>query len=142
MRLRHKGFTLIELMIVIAIIGIIVAAAIPMYVNYVVRSQIAEGLNVASGAKAAAAEYFQEHGFFPADNAEAGLSPAGNIQGNYVASVSVSGDEIAVLYGNDANAQILGQTVTLKAADNIGSVIWTCASGGVIQDKHLPAACR
>ena len=93
-------------------------------------------------AKVSVAEYYQENGVFPADNAEAGLDAAGTIQGKYVSSVTVADDVITILYGNQANPQINGDTVTLTAADLDGSVTWTCASGGAIQDKHLPAACR
>ena len=142
MRQHQQGFTLIELMIVVAIIGILAAIAVPMYLDYAVRAQIAEGINVAGGAKSAVAEYYQEHGVFPADNATAGLAPAGSIQGKYVASVSVSGAVISLLFGKDANAQINGHTVTITAMDNLGSVTWDCASGGVIQDNHLPTSCR
>ncbi|MEE8344791.1 MAG: pilin [Woeseiaceae bacterium] len=143
MRNNQWGFTLIELMIVVAIIGILAAIAIPMYLDYSTRSQIAEGLNLAGSAKTAVTEYYQEHGAFPNDNAEAGLAAAGNITGNYVVSVSAdSSGIITILYGKDAHAFINGETVTLKAIDNQGSVGWTCASGGVIQAKHLPSACR
>jgi type IV pilus assembly protein PilA len=141
-RVRQRGFTLIELMIVVAIVGILAAVAVPMYLDYAVRSQIAEGLNVAGGAKTAVTEYYQDRGAFPADNTQAGLEAPANIQGKYVASVSVAGAAITVLYGNQANAKINGQTVTLIATDNLGSIGWACASGGVIQAKHLPSACR
>ena len=139
---EQQGFTLIELMIVVAIIGILAAFAIPMYLDYTTRSQIAEGLNVAGGAKVAVTEFYQERGVFPNNNAEAGLAAAGEISGNYVASVSVNGAVITIQYGNDAHPFINGETVTLTATDNLGSVAWACASGGVIQAKHLPSACR
>ena len=152
MRLRFKernirknqwGFTLIELMIVVAIIGILAAIAIPMYLDYTTRSQIAEGLNVAGGAKSAVTEFYQDRGTFPANNAEAGLDAPGNITGKYVVSVSAdSSGVITILYGNAAHPFINGETVVLTATDNVGSVGWACASGGVIQAKHLPSACR
>jgi len=143
MKKVQQGFTLIELMIVVAIIGILAAVAVPMYLDYTVRSQIAEGLNLSSGAKSAATEFFQDRGIFPTSNAEAGVEDAANIQGKYVGSVTVIDDVITVQYGNDANAQIFGETITLTAdTTTAGSVKWVCASGGVIQDKHLPAACR
>jgi len=140
---EQQGFTLIELMIVVAIIGILAAFAIPMYLDYTTRSQIAEGLNVAGGAKVAVTEYYQDRGVFPTNNAEAGLDAAGNITGKYVASVSADGSGvITILYGNDAHPLINGEAVILTATDNGGSVGWACASGGVIQAKHLPSACR
>jgi len=136
------GFTLIELMIVVAIVGILSAIAIPAYRDYTIRSQIAEGINIAAGAKTAVAEYYQQFGAFPADNTTAAVAPALGIRGTYVTSVTVNGADISVLYGNEAHGWISGQTIVLTAADQTGSVTWTCASGGVIQDKHLPTACE
>ena len=143
MKKVQQGFTLIELMIVVAIIGILAAVAVPMYLDYTIRSQIAEGLNLSGGAKVAVTEFTQDRGVFPTNNAEAGLEAAANIQGKFVTSVTVADDVITVQYGNDVNVQILGETITLTADTTTpGSVRWVCASGGVIQDKHLPAVCR
>ena len=143
MRKNQWGFTLIELMIVVAIIGILAAIAIPMYLDYTTRSQIAEGLNVAGGAKSAVTEYYQDRGAFPTNNAEAGLDAPGNIIGKYVVSISVdSSGVVTILYGNEAHPFMTGETVTLTATDHVGSVGWACASGGVIQAKHMPSACR
>jgi type IV pilus assembly protein PilA len=144
MKKVQQGFTLIELMIVVAIIGILAAIAIPAYQDYTIRAQVSEGLNLAAGAKAAVTEFYQDRGVFPTDNVEAGLSVPTDIEGNYVTSVAAAGAVITVTYGGaaPAHATIAGQTITLTATDNNGSVSWLCQSGGVIQDKHLPAACR
>jgi len=142
---KQQGFTLIELMIVVAIIGILAAIAIPAYQDYTIRAQVSEGLNLSGGAKAAVTEYFQDRGVMPADNTIAGLETAGNIQGKYVVSVAVGAGDgvITVTYGNEAHALIAAQSIrmTADAVTSPGSVRWDCDSAA-IANKHLPAACR
>ena len=142
MNKAQHGFTLIELMIVVAIIGILALLAIPAYQTYSIRAQIAEGLNLTAPLKTAVASFHSVNGTFPIDNADAALQVAGNYVGKYVDSISVNGAAILIQYGNDANVQISGQTVTLTATNNEGSVSWTCASGGYILEIYLPSSCR
>ncbi len=139
---KQQGFTLIELMIVVAIIGILAAIAIPAYQDYTIRAQVSEGLSLSAGAKAAVAEFYQDQGAWPTDNAEAGLEASGNISGKYVTQVAVAANVITVTYGGDANANIAGDSLTMSATDNAGSVSWACANGAGLQNKWLPAACR
>ncbi len=142
MKRNQSGFTLIELMIVVAIIGILAAIAIPAYQRYVIRSQVAEGLNLSSGAQASVAEFIMENGVWPADNTAAGLPAGAQIRGDYTKQVTVEDNVIVILYGFNAHADISEQTVALTAVDNKGSVSWSCASGGTIKPQHLPDACR
>ena len=138
---KQQGFTLIELMIVVAIIGILAAIAIPAYQDHTIRAQVSEGLSLASGAKAAVSEYYQDRGIMPTDNQAAGLAAANLISGKYTTNVGVSGGGlITVTYGNDANAQLVGNLI-LTPTDNGGSIGWDCI-GSTIQAKHLPTACR
>jgi len=141
---KQQGFTLIELMIVVAIIGILAAIAIPAYQDYTIRAQVSEGLNLSGGAKAAVTEFFQDRGVMPTGNTEAGLALAGEIQGKYVLSVSVGNLDgiITVTYGNSAHTTIATFAITMTAdTTSAGSVQWLCAGAG-IAPKHLPAACR
>ena len=142
MKNDQQGFTLIELMIVVAIIGILTVIAMPTYQRYTIRAQVAEGLNLTAPFKTAVAEFYSANGAFPADNADAGLSAPGNFIGKYVNSVSVNGAVVSIQYGNDAHVKISGQTVNLKAMSSGGSVNWTCESGGVITNIYLPSACQ
>lgn len=142
MKRVQSGFTLIELMIVVAIIGILASMAISAYQTYSIRAQIAEGLNLAGPLKNAVATYTVDRGGFPVDNADAAVEIPTAYSGNYVVSVAVADAVISITYGNNAHAQIAGQTVTLTAVNNQGSVSWTCASGGVIPSTYLPGACR
>jgi type IV pilus assembly protein PilA len=138
---KQQGFTLIELMIVVAIIGILAAIAIPAYQDYTIRAQVSEGLNLSGGAKAAVSEYTMDRGTFPSTNNEAGLSASTSIVGKYVSGVNQVSGLISVTYGNDAHATLSGQILLLSAATNAGSIEWVCRSA-VIANKHLPAACR
>ncbi len=138
---KQQGFTLIELMIVVAIIGILAAIAIPAYQDYTIRAQVSEGLNLAGGAKAAVSEYTMDRGTFPTTNLLAGIAQPGEITGKYVTLVTVASGVVTVTYGNEAHALLATNTLALTPTTNAGSVEWDCAGGG-IAPRHLPAACR
>jgi type IV pilus assembly protein PilA len=136
MKKFQQGFTLIELMIVVAIIGILAAIAIPAYQDYTVRSQVSEGLTLAAAAKAAVSETFSNTGNAPANRTAAGMSPAAtNTKGNFVSGVEVANGVITITYSSTApqraNTAINGSTVTLVpyvSTDN--SVSWKCRVTG------------
>jgi len=148
---KQQGFTLIELMIVVAIIGILAAIAIPAYQDYTIRAQVSEGLSLSSGAKAAVAEFFQDSGVWPANNTQAGLAAPGSIVGKYVSQVVVTlgagpTGVITVDYGGaDANIAISATPAQLTlTADGSGggSIVWACAGASGLLPKWLPSACR
>ncbi len=142
MKKEQHGFTLIELMIVVAIIGILAAIAIPAYQNYIIRAQISEGLTLSAGAKSAVSEYYVEHGVWPADNDVAGLADKHDIIGKYTEHIDVEDNVIEIKFGYDAHPKIMDEKIELTAVNNDGSISWTCTSAGVIKANHLPAACR
>ncbi|MGH8118438.1 MAG: pilin [Rhodanobacteraceae bacterium] len=154
MKTVQKGFTLIELMIVVAIIAILAAIAIPAYQNYLIRAQVTEGITLMDGAKVALTEFYANHGAFPKDNEAAGLAPEGQIKGKYVTQVLVSSDGTATgnatitsTFGNDANTALTDGTVTLTGAapvdDENENIVWSCTGDGTkVLAKYLPSSCR
>jgi len=141
MKKYQQGFTLIELMIVVAIIAILAAIALPAYQDYVARSQVSEAMSLASGAKTAVAEKYADTGdFVGIDNAAAGLADADEIKGKYVESVTVTDGVITVEFNDNASAKINTANITLTPKDEGGSISWTC--GGSVDNKYLPSSCR
>lgn len=159
MKTVQKGFTLIELMIVVAIIGILAAIAIPAYQDYTIRSQVTEGLNLASDLKAGVAELYAQDGAFTDIDLDAiGISGgATDKAGKYVTEIDVAAGVITITYGNDANSNIDGSELSLTPGVNAnGDVIWQCgdfvptgtgismetAGNTDVANKYLPASCR
>ena len=134
---KQGGFTLIELMIVVAIIAILAAIAIPAYQDYTTRAKVSEGLGMAASAKSAVTEYYTSIGSFPDDNSTAGL--AGTISSNYVRNVQVSSGGIITVSMNGTNLGASGNIVLTPSA-NSGSITWNCTS--TLDNKYVPANCR
>jgi type IV pilus assembly protein PilA len=159
MKKVQQGFTLIELMIVVAIIGILAAIAIPAYQDYTIRAQVSEGMSLAAAAKTAVAETFLNRGTAPLDRTAAGMTAnATDTQGKYVSGIEVANGVITITYGNEAHARIDTDTLTLTPYMSIDqSVVWRCGSApdpGLsimtgsayaipsVADNYLPSACR
>ncbi|HEZ5466562.1 TPA: pilin [Neisseria meningitidis] len=163
MNTLQKGFTLIELMIVIAIVGILAAVALPAYQDYTARAQVSEAILLAEGQKSAVTEYYLNHGIWPGNNTSAGVATSSKIKGKYVKEVEVkNGVVTAEMKSSGVNKEIQGKKLSLWAKRQDGSVKWFCgqpvtrddnntandavkADTGTakkIDTKHLPSTCR
>ncbi|HFC3536924.1 TPA: pilin [Neisseria gonorrhoeae] len=155
MNTLQKGFTLIELMIVIAIVGILAAVALPAYQDYTARAQVSEAILLAEGQKSAVTEYYLNNGKWPKDNTSAGVaSPPSDIKGKYVESVTVTNGVVtAKMKPSGVNKEIQGKKLSLWARRENGSVKWFCGQpvkrgddavtdANKIETKHLPSTCR
>ncbi|HGM2011118.1 TPA: pilin [Neisseria gonorrhoeae] len=164
MNTLQKGFTLIELMIVIAIVGILAAVALPAYQDYTARAQVSEAILLAEGQKSAVTEYYLNHGIWPENNTSAGVASPADIKGKYVKQVEVkNGVVTAEMASTGVNKEIKDKKLSLWARRQDGSVKWFCgqpvtresnnaddvkadgtdgANGTKIETKHLPSTCR
>lgn len=138
------GFTLIELMIVVAIIAILAAIAIPAYQNYLIRAQVTEGFSLATGAKAAVWDFVANTGRFPPSNQSAGLAQPSSISGNYVSGVDVTSGQIKVAFsGPKANIALNSASLVLSPTTGAGSIIWNCGPPNTtVPGEYLPSSCR
>lgn len=157
-----RGFTLIELMIVIAIIGILASLAVSAYQTFTVRAQVAEGLKLASAAKVPIRETYDLDGSAPADLAAAGMSPnPTDIRGSYVTQIAITDGRLDITYGGPrAHADLVGNTLSLTPYVTAGeTIIWRCGNAGVppggallngganhqnatVDPRYLPSTCR
>ncbi|ENW2442136.1 pilin, partial [Neisseria gonorrhoeae] len=139
MNTLQKGFTLIELMIVIAIVGILAAVALPAYQDYTARAQVSEAILLAEGQKSAVTEYYLNNGKWPENNDKAGVASASDIKGKYVKSVTVEkGVVTATMLSSGVNKEIQGKKLSLWAKRENGSVKWFC--GQPVQRADAGAA--
>ncbi len=158
MKQLQKGFTLIELMIVVAIIGILAAIAIPAYQDYTIRAQVSEGMTLAAAAKAAISETYSNTGDAPVNREDAGMTAtATDTAGKYVTGVEVTNAVVDIAFGNDAHGNISAGTLSLiPHLSTDESVSWQCGNATPpvnnpmgdstnstdLDPQYLPAACR
>ena len=141
MKKVQQGFTLIELMIVVAIIGILAAVAIPAYQDYTKRAHVTEGLSLASSAKTSVTDFYNSKGYLPASNGSAGLAASTAITGNAVTSVVIlSTGVVQIAYNTKVDATAL---LDLSPATGAGGVRWACKANGTgMKAQWLPSSCR
>lgn len=139
MKINNKGFTLIELMVTVVIIGILGAVAVPAYQDYTIRSQVTEGLSLASGAKVQVAEYYSNHGEFPQNNDDIGFNGA---TGSLISTTEIHADgEIRTIFGNNANKAAQGKTLSLFPWPTENENLkWDCE--GTLDEKYMPTGCQ
>jgi len=135
---NNKGFTLIELMIVVAIIGVLTSLALPAYQNHTKRAYVSEGLGLAAGIKAGLVDYHAAHGIWPSNIQAAGVSAAASIHGTAVRSVAVQGSQILVTFNTKVEN---GSTLIMQGRNVSGTVLWDCKGGNLVA-KYRPANCR
>jgi len=142
LKMRAKGFSLIELMIVVTIIAVLTTIALPAYQDYVARSQVAEGMIVAGGARLAVSEFHADHATWPPDHTALPLSPAASISGRYVSSTSVGSDgKITVAYARTASSErVRNADLVLVPTASTSGIRWSCE--GSIEPNYLPSSCR
>ena len=137
----QRGFTLIELMIVVAIIAILAAIAIPAYQDYTIRAQVTDGISLATGAKTAVWDFVANTGRYPGNNGSAGLASASSIKSNYVTQLVVTNGLIRVTFGGvRANTNLASGELQLSPLTQAGSILWQCK--GTLPAKYLPTSCR
>jgi prepilin-type N-terminal cleavage/methylation domain len=150
---KNRGFTLIELMIVVAIIAILAAIAIPAYQDYLIRAQVSEGMTLMDGAKTALTEFYSNTGRMTAANGSVGLPSPSSITGSYVTTAGLNNANpgvIVAIYGNKANAAITDKYIALSAITGAGSITFVCTNkSGIgsegkspVDSKYLPSSCR
>lgn len=138
---KTAGFTLVEAMIVVAILSILSAIGMVAYLDHQARAHVAEGIGLSSGARMAIAVYYGDHGTFPAGNLQAGLSAPGSIAGRHVGSVEIGNANglVSIRFTTDASTKLQDQTLTMQVVDDGGSLRWRCAG---IDTRYLPSTCR